>query len=537
MSESNHDPPFFPSSASTSSASSLASTSQQQLQPQYYYSPTATFSPTFSPGTASPDPLLVTAVRKYNILCVSLRYSTTMPTELAPYLPAAEYAASIKRFNSAMSCRSWVLTFVLLAVCFLISGAIMIGIGAQQDDGSDDDSDNANTNSSVMDSGGGSGGNATGAGIPASVGGGNQVLLKVGIAFTVFAFSCLVFTSRRWRVGRAKELTNTLLIENTRYAQRRPLVRFQLTADGWVAKGTQRNAPPVHRWVLQVEVCGDGWGGDTSGSWSGSGQQAGPSFALVNLTHSNVMRLRERNFSLPLQRLNAPTVVDMPSVTPMTGVSMRLDDQVDEEEVSVNSQQPPPAYSDIEMQPVQHIQQEPQQRLPTLPQTPVRPTAAPDQPTGNAATPSYDSSSTTQPVDWQPVKKEMSGSGAVVMLSSQAAVVDESKVKEYEDQLRRLVVERAQQDEKMQEMQRELENMRAQQQPPLVITLTDFSSSSDGVMRSLPPGSDRQPQQSDGRLAVHTKEQAEGETPSSNAAAGSGSRSGVVLLGGRRYSF
>ena len=132
------------------------------------------------------------------------------------------------------------------------------------------------------------------------------------------------------------------------------------------------------------------------------------------------------------------------------------------------------------------------------------------------------------------------GTGAVVMLSSQAAVVDDGKTKEYEEQLRKLVVERAQQDEKMQEMQRELDNMRAQQQQqPLVIKLTDFSSSTDGVMRSLPPATagERPPVQLDGsRLGVHTDQAVEG-SPGSKLAASGGSRSGVVLLAGRRYSF
>ena len=94
------------------------------------------------------------------------------------------------------------------------------------------------------------------------------------------------------------------------------------------------------------------------------------------------------------------------------------------------------------------------------------------------------------------------------MLSSQSAVVEGGALADYEERLRRLVTERAQQDEKMQEMQRELERMRASQQQstqqPLVIKLTDYSASNSGTMRSLPP---IEKQQSEGKLGVHTNKQ------------------------------
>ena len=549
MADSSHDSRFLPPS---SSFSPPPSQHQYPPQPHYYHSPTPTFSPTTAhPASMTVDPLLVTNVRKRHFLCLLfLRYSTAMPPELAPYMAAGEYAASIKRLNAALTCRSWVWTFVVLALCFFLSGAIMVGFGASDND--DDDSyGGGNTGSGNATVVGGGGSNSTAsASAQVNGGGGNEVLLKMGIAFSVFSFACLMFTNRRWRFGRAKELTNVLLIENSRYAQRRPVIRFRLLAGGWMEKAVQRSAP-LRRWVLQVEVCNGSGMGD--GGYGG-GQHSGSSFTVVNLPHSNVMRLRERTLFPVRPQPHGPALVDIteavtqpvvPLLLPMNsgGNVQQLNERVDDDadDVSENPQQPPPAYSDIEMQPQQHNQpqQQQQQQQPTQPLPILQPSAVSAHPSHLQPITQFTTlPATGQSAEWQPVEKAAAGAGAVVMLSSQAAVVDEGKVKEYEEQLRQLVVERAQQDEKMQEMQRELENMRAQQQQPLVIQLTDFSSSSDGVMRSLPPGSDQQSQQVEGsRLAVYTNQQAEGSTPHSNAAPGGSSRSGVVMLAGRRFSF
>ena len=525
-----HDPYLFSPSPSVPASH----------QPQYYFSPSATvLSSHSSPHvpTYNPDPLLVTHVRKQYFLWIFLRYSLVLPAELAPYIHPAEYAASVKRLNAAFTCRSWVLTFLVLALCFFFSGAVMLGLGAEQDN--EDDSASTTSNTTLITSGGGNGtASATTQNNPY----GHATLLDIGISFTVFSFACLMFTFRRWRLGRAKELTNIVLIENSRYQSRRPQVRFRLVVGGWLATLMQRSAP-LRKWTLQVEVC-SGPDGRTGGSGSMEGQQSGSSYAVVSLPHSNVVRLREAMHFPVRPQPNGPALVVSRESTqevlpvPVRSVSLQVEeeqaDDDDADDVSENPQQPPPAYSDIELQPAQqkHNQQQP------TPPLSLQPLVIVTEPVQDVDAQPADSSSDAKSADWQPVVKPTEGDGSVVMLSSQAAVVDETKVKEYEEQLRRLVAERTLQDEKMQEMQRELENMRAQQQQPqMVIKLTDFTNSSDGVLRSLPPALvDQPPQQSNNRLAVHTDEQVEG-SPGNSAAAAGGSRSGVVLLAGRRYSF
>ena len=531
------------------------STSLSPSQPQPPHSPPAQqyTSPSFlSPTnaqqpTANPDPLVVAHVRKQSRCCFFMRYSNKLPLELTPYMHKDEYAASIRRLNTAFACRSWVLTFLVLSGAFFVSGAFMIGFGVQKEE--EDDGYYAPAAPPVNDTSTGlsTRGGANGTYLPSTGSstyisqGGSEALLKIGIAFTIFAYLFMWFTFKLWQVGKAKELTNALLIENSRYAQRRPVVRFRLLAGGWFAKLMKR-AAPLRRWQLQVEVCGGGGGQGEGESNTGSSNQLNSAYTVVNLPHSNVVKLRERmRFPVRAQANGRGVLVDiaeatspqqptMPPLQPAASLSVLVVDdraEADSAEAAGHPQQPPPAYSvsDIEMQPpAAHIQP-----VLTLAPLPAKPAPLPIPDPVNQSAPD---ATAAQPaaVEWPAVSKAEGAEGAVVMLSSPAAVVDEGKVREYEQRLQRLVEERAEQDEKMQEMQRELEQMRAQQQPPLVISLT----SADGVMRSLPPGSGRQPLQVDGsRLAL----QAEGSTPGSNVAPLSEGRSGVLLLAGRRFSF